>query len=75
MNRSELQRLRKQRGMSQNELATKASMNRSYYGLIETGLRNPTLPKAQRIATALSVDISQAFPNETFFGNKCYNSE
>lgn len=73
MKREELASVRKKRQMTQEDVAIKAGIQRSYYGLIENGIRNPTLHIATKIATALEVSISDVFPNEIFFGNKCYN--
>lgn len=73
MKRSELNRVRKNLNLTQEAVAQKASIQRSYYGLIENGLRNPTLKIATNIATALETPIGQIFPNEIFFGNRCYD--
>jgi putative transcriptional regulator len=58
--------------MTQQEVADASGIQRSYYGLIETGHRNPTLKIATRIAKALDSSIEQVFSDEIFFGNKCY---
>ena len=42
-------------GLSQEELADRANIHRTYIGGIERGERNPTLTMIQRIATALGV--------------------
>jgi transcriptional regulator with XRE-family HTH domain len=48
--------LRKQQSLSQETLADKAAIDRSYMGGIERGERNPTLTMIRRIARALRVD-------------------
>lgn len=72
MKRNKLISARKQLQMTQEEVAIKSGIQRSYYGLIENGLRNPTLHTAMKIAFALNVTIQDVFPEEIFFGNKCY---
>jgi transcriptional regulator with XRE-family HTH domain len=47
--------LRKKRELSQEALAAKAEIDRSYMGGIERGERNPTLTMVRRIAKALRV--------------------
>lgn len=73
MKREELVKARKQLGLTQSFVANEIGVNRSYYGLIETGCRNPTLKIATKIATTLNSSIEDLFPNEIFFANKCYN--
>ena len=47
--------LRKERGLSQVELAAKVGIDRSYMGFLERGERNPSLEVIAKIAEALSV--------------------
>ena len=47
--------LREERGLSQEEFATRAGVHRTYMGGIERGERNPTLTTIHKIAAALSV--------------------
>lgn len=72
MKRTSLLHARKNAGMTQQELADASGIQRSYYGLIETGQRNPTLRIATKIAAALDTDLEHVFPDEIFFANKCY---
>jgi len=50
-----VQRLRKERGMSQEALADHANLARSYVSDIERGARNPTIEVVAKIAKALEV--------------------
>lgn len=44
-------------GLSQEELAYKCELHRTYIGAIERGERNITLSSLELIASALNVDI------------------
>lgn len=48
-------------GLSQEELAFKSGMHRTYLGGIERGERNPSLKNIAAIAKALGVTLSQLF--------------
>lgn len=48
-----VRRLRKERGLSQEELAFQAGMKRSYLSDLERGTRNPTVRAVGRLAEAL----------------------
>ncbi|MFH1875662.1 MAG: helix-turn-helix transcriptional regulator [Candidatus Omnitrophota bacterium] len=52
-----VKKLRKAKSWSQEELAEKAKLHRTYVGSIERGERNVSLINVQRIANALSMDI------------------
>lgn len=52
-----LQNARRQRGLSQEELAHLASVHQTYLSGVERGKRNPTIEVLDRIAMALGVDI------------------
>jgi transcriptional regulator with XRE-family HTH domain len=49
---------RKLRGMSQEQLALEAGMERSYVSDLERGTRNPTVRALGRLAEALGVEPS-----------------
>lgn len=53
-----IRRIRKEKGMSQEELALKAGLNRAYVGYIERGERNPSINTLAKIAKALKVKLS-----------------
>lgn len=50
-----IKKFRKQRGLSQVELAVIVSLSSGYIGSIEQGLRYPSLKTLDRIARALKV--------------------
>jgi transcriptional regulator with XRE-family HTH domain len=54
-----VRRLRKQRGMTQEELAFESEIDLTYVGGIERGKRNPSLLVMARIAEVLSVPLSK----------------
>lgn len=45
-------------GLSQEALALKAGINRTYIGSLESGDRNPSLENIARLATALRTDAA-----------------
>ncbi len=50
-----VKQLRAQKDVSQDELAKKAGVNRSYLSLIENGKSSPTLDVAERLAQGLGI--------------------
>lgn len=57
-----LQKVRKEQGISQEQLAAKLSMHRTYIGMIERGERNPTIRTLYKIAKTLKVPSSDLLP-------------
>ena len=53
--------LRRQRKLSQEELAELAGVHRTYIGMIERGEKNVTLWNIYKVAKALELDIIQLF--------------
>lgn len=51
--------LRQSQNLSQEELAEKANMHRTYIGMIERGERNPALLNLIRLAQALDVPLPE----------------
>lgn len=51
--------LRKENGLSQEELAHKAGFHRTYIGMIERAERNITLSNIEKISIALNVSITK----------------
>ena len=53
--------LRKQKGLSQEDLSFKADLHRTYIGMIERAEKNITLINIEKIVNALNVDIKELF--------------
>ncbi|MBR0904149.1 helix-turn-helix domain-containing protein [Bradyrhizobium liaoningense] len=51
-----LRRLRRKSGLSQEELADRAGLNRNYIGMIERQENSPTVDALEQISDALGVD-------------------
>ncbi|TWB46402.1 DNA-binding XRE family transcriptional regulator [Rhizobium sp. ERR 922] len=49
------------RGISQDNLALEANVERAYVGYLERGSKNPTVMTLEKIAAALACDISEFF--------------
>jgi transcriptional regulator with XRE-family HTH domain len=56
-----LQTLRRERSLSQEDLAHKAGIHQTYLSGVESGKRNPSVLVLDRIAKALDVDIVDLF--------------
>jgi transcriptional regulator with XRE-family HTH domain len=56
-----VQRLRRDKGLSQEELAARAEVHQTYLSGVERGKRNASVLVLARIAKALSVDIEEIF--------------
>jgi transcriptional regulator with XRE-family HTH domain len=52
---------REELGMTQEDLAGKAAIHRTYLSDIERGTRNPSLVNIERLANALALPISELF--------------
>jgi len=54
-----IQELRRQRGLSQEELGFESGLHRTYVSLLERGKRSPTLTTLIQLATALNIQPSE----------------
>ncbi|MBI3585019.1 MAG: helix-turn-helix transcriptional regulator [Nitrospinae bacterium] len=54
---------RLKRGLSQEELAAKADVHRTYIGMIERGEKNITLTNIKKVAEAIDLEINQLLTN------------
>lgn len=52
---------RKKLGISQEELADRANVHRTYIGMIERAEKNITLENIEKVATALNLKLSDFF--------------
>ena len=53
--------IRKEKGLSQEELAYKADLHRTYIGMIERAEKNITLLNIEKITNALEISIKDIF--------------
>ena len=53
--------IRKEKNLSQEELAHKANLHRTYIGMIERAEKNITLINIEKIANALDIEINKLF--------------
>lgn len=56
-----IREIRRNKGYSQEELAERASLHRTYIGMIERGEKNITLINIEKLATALEIPIGELF--------------
>ena len=54
-----LARIRKEKGLSQEDLAFECGLHRTYISGIERGVRNPTIVVLDKIAKILKVSIGE----------------
>ena len=56
-----LKQLRRQRGLTQEELAAKAALHRTYISDVERGARNLSITCLRRLSNALETPLSEIF--------------
>jgi transcriptional regulator with XRE-family HTH domain len=56
-----IKELRSEHKMTQEDLAFKVGVDRSYMGFLERGEKNPTLKNIAKIAEVLKVTLSELF--------------
>jgi transcriptional regulator with XRE-family HTH domain len=56
-----LRRIRVQQGLSQENLAVDAGVDRSYMSRLERGLENPSIAILERLSHALNTEIIELF--------------
>lgn len=52
-----IKRLRKQSGLTQEQVATKTGLSVTFIGLLETARRRPSLKSLQKIASTIKVKV------------------
>ncbi|WP_151735561.1 helix-turn-helix domain-containing protein [Paenibacillus tengchongensis] len=67
-----IRELRARSGMSQEQLAYRAELDRSYISGVECGSRNVSLINIEKIAKALNISIEYLFTNEKLSTNSAY---
>lgn len=58
-----IQNLRKEKGLSQEELGFRSNLHRTYIGMIERGEKNITLENIDRLSKGLEISIKTIFDN------------
>ena len=58
-----LRRFRQKRGLSQEELADRAGLNRNYVGMIEREENAPTVDALEQLAKALDINAAELLSN------------
>jgi len=58
-----VRRRRRELNLSQEELADRAALHRTYIGDIERGARNISLENIEKLAEALQISVSELFAN------------
>jgi transcriptional regulator with XRE-family HTH domain len=61
---SRLRKIRHNKGLSQEELAELAGIDRTYVGGVERGERNLSLLNVKRISDALGINVKDLFDND-----------
>lgn len=54
-----IKELRQERGLTQEQFATKCGLHKNYIGMVERGERNPSLINIEIIAKGLEISISE----------------
>lgn len=60
-----IRNFRKERGLSQEELAFRASLHSTYIGQLERGEKNATIESLVKICTALDITLAELFADNT----------
>ena len=63
--------IRNEKGMTQQDVADKAGINRSFYTQIEIGTRTPSVDTAKRIAAVLEFDWTIFFEHNSGETQQC----
>lgn len=61
-----IREVRRELGLSQEELAEKIGLNRSYLSLVENGRSSPTFEFIERVSRGLGIDIRSLILGEKF---------
>jgi transcriptional regulator with XRE-family HTH domain len=72
MAREWLAKLRIARNKTHDDVANQVDVSRQYYGMIESGIRNPSVDLAKRIASSLGFEWTIFFTDE---GNEMFHND
>jgi transcriptional regulator with XRE-family HTH domain len=64
-----IKELRQKKGLSQEALAFKAGIDRTYMTGVETGKRNVSVKNIEKIIAALEIPVSEFFNSKLFENN------
>ena len=56
-----MKQLRRERGLSQEEVALRADITTSYYGQLERGQANPSVSLLEKICSVMNIQIADIF--------------
>jgi transcriptional regulator with XRE-family HTH domain len=62
MSSNQIQRIRTERGKTQQEAATEADISMSYLAKLERGESDPTIAVARRLAEVLGATVDELWP-------------
>jgi transcriptional regulator with XRE-family HTH domain len=68
----EIRRAREEAGLSQEELADKAQLHRTYISLLERNKKSPTVAVLARIAVALGLQASELIQRSERKGHRSH---
>lgn len=69
-----LKDIRKSNSLTQEEVAIKSKISRSFYTHIENGTKTPSVDVAKKIAKTLDFDWTLFFDNQCSFGEQIVNN-
>ncbi|MFW5436606.1 helix-turn-helix transcriptional regulator [Paenibacillus apiarius] len=78
MGREWLREIRVEKGMTHDDVAVQVNISRQYYGMIESGIRDPSVALAKRIGAVLGLEWTLFFRhqgNEMFPLNNAQSKE
>jgi transcriptional regulator with XRE-family HTH domain len=61
---SRVRDIRRQKNLSQEELAARAGIDRTYVGGVERGERNVSIMNIKRLSDALGIEVKDLFDND-----------
>lgn len=59
-----LRRIRKEKGITQEELSFRSSLNKNYLSDVERGSRNISIQSVEKIAKGLEISPAELFEND-----------